>query len=178
MNKSEKKDIYEIIKTRRSVRSFRDKPVDEESLKRILEAGRLAPSAHNAQEYKFVVVQDIEKRKALAKAASEQRFIAEAPVIIVAVSLNPKHLMSSGVPAYAADLAIAIDHMTLAAVQEELGTCWIGAFNQDEVKRILNIPAQYKVAALLPLGTPYDEPGVKSRKSLKELVCYENFSDK
>lgn len=170
-------DVYEVIKMRRSVRSYRDKPVDEESLKKILEAGRLAPSAHNAQEYKFVIVQDTGKRKALAKTASEQRFIAEAPVIIAAVSLNPKHLMSSGVPAYAVDLAIVLDHMTLAAVEEELGTCWIGAFNQEEVKRILSIPKNYKVVALLTLGTPYDEPGVKSRKNIKDLVCYEEFSE-
>jgi len=171
-------NIYETIEKRRSVRSYRsDEPVSEESLKKILEAGRLAPSAHNAQEYKFVVVKSADTRKKLAKASSEQRFIAEAPIIIVAVSLNPEHLMSSGVPAYAVDVAIAIDHMTLAAVEEGLGTCWIGAFNQEEVKRILNIPEKYKVVVLLPLGVPYEEPGVKSRKSLKELVCDENFSE-
>jgi len=178
MNNVEKKDIYEIIERRRSVRSFRtNKPVPEDSLKKILGAARLAPSAHNAQEYKFIVVRDEETRKELARAASDQRFIAEAPVIIVGVSLNPEYLLSSGVPAYAVDVAIAIDHMTLAAVEEGLGTCWIGAFNQEEVKKILNIPPQYKVVALLPLGTPYDEPGVKTRKSLKELVCYDKFSD-
>lgn len=170
-------NIYEAIEKRRSVRAYQDEPVPEESLKKILEAGRLAPSAHNAQEYKFVVVKDAQKRKQLAKAASDQRFIAEAPVIIGAVSLNPEHLMSSGVPAYGVDLGIALDHMTLAAVEEGLGTCWIGAFSQDEVKKILKIPESYKVVALLPLGVPYDRPGVKSRKSLKELVCYEEFSE-
>ena len=170
-------NIYEAIEKRRSVRSYRPDPVTEESLKKILEAGRLAPSAHNSQDYKFVVVKDKSKRKKLALAASEQRFILEAPVIIVAVSLNPEHMMDSGVPAYAMDLAVAVDHMTLAAVEEGLGTCWIGAFSQEEIKRILNIPEKYKVAALLPLGVPYDEPGIKSRKKLKELVCYEQFSE-
>ena len=171
-------NIYEAIKKRRSVRDYRpDEPVSEESLKKILEAARLAPSAHNSQEYKFIVVEDRQKRKDLAKAASDQRFIAQAPVIIVAVSLNPEHIMAGGVPAYAVDVAIAVDHMTLAAVEEGLGTCWVGAFDQGEVKRILGIPEQYKVVVLLPLGVPYDEPGVKSRKGLKELVCYENFSE-
>lgn len=170
-------DIYEVIKTRRSVRSFRDVPVPEENLKRILEAARLAPSAHNTQEYKFIIVKDAGKRKALARAASEQRFIHGAPIIIVAVSLNPEHLMSSGVPAYPMDLAIALDHITLAAVQEDLGTCWVGAFSQEEVKKILNIPEKCRVVALMPLGTPYDIPSVKTRKSLKELVCYEEFSE-
>ena len=171
-------DIYEAIEKRRSVREFReDEPVTEDSLKKILEAGRMAPSAHNAQEYKFVVVKNGPKRKELAKAASDQRFIAKAPVIIAAVSLNPEHLLSSGVPAYALDLAIALDHMTLAAVEEGLGTCWIGAFSQEEVKQVLDIPEKYKVVALLPLGVSYDEPGVKSRKKLKELVCDEDFSE-
>ena len=122
-------------------------------------------------------MRNAQKRKALAKAASGQRFIATAPIIIVGVSLNPDYVMSSGVPAYAMDVAIAIDHMTLAAVEEGLGTCWIGSFNQEEVKKILNIPEQYKVVALFPLGIPYDEPGIKSRKKLKELVCYEEFSE-
>ena len=170
-------DIYEAIKTRRSVRSYRDKEVDQATLDKILEAGRLAPSAHNSQDYKFVVVRDAGKRKALAKAASEQRFIAEAPLIIAAVSLKPESLMDCGVPAYAVDLAIAFDHITLAAAAEGLGTCWIGSFSQEEVKDILEVPEQYKVVALLSLGTPYDEPGVKSRKTLKDLVRYENFSE-
>lgn len=170
-------DIYETIKTRRSVRSYRDNPVPEEALKKILGAARLAPSAHNAQEYKFVVVQDLEKRKAIVKAASEQKFINEAPVIIAGVSLNPTHIMGNDVPAYAVDLAIALDHITLAAVEEGLGTCWIGAFSQEEVRRILGIPEKYKIVALLTLGTAYDDPGIKSRKNLKELVCYEDFSE-
>jgi len=122
-------------------------------------------------------VKDAKKRKELAEAASGQKFIAQAPVIIIAVSLNPGHLMGSEVPAYAMDLAIALDYMTLVAVEEGLGTCWIGAFSQEKVKKVLNIPDTYKVAALLPLGIPDDEPGVKSRKKTEELVCYEEFSE-
>ncbi len=170
-------NIYETIKTRRSVRSYRENPISEETLKKILEAARLAPSAHNAQDYKLIIVQDAEKRKAITNAASEQQFITEAPVVIVGVSLKPNHIMSNDVPAYAVDLAIVLDHITLAAVEEGLGTCWICAFSQEEVRQILNIPEKYKVVALLTLGTPYDDPGVKSRKKLKELVCYENFSE-
>ncbi len=169
-------DIYEAIQKRGSIRSYRDDPVSEEKLKKILNAGRMAPSAHNSQDYKFIVVKDVQRRKMLSRTASGQKFIAEAPVIIAAVSLNPEHLMGSGIPVYLVDIAIAIDHMTLAAVEEGLGTCWIGAFSQEEVKKNLNIPKEYKVVILLPLGVPYEEPGVKSRKSLKELVCYEKFS--
>src|SRR3989344_5384637 len=113
-------DIYETIKTRRSVRSYRDKPVDDPTLVKILEAARLAPSAHNSQEYKLVVVTDPEQKKAVSRACSGLKFINEAPVVIAAVALNPEYALESGFPVCAMDAAIALDHITLAAVQEEL----------------------------------------------------------
>jgi nitroreductase len=170
-----KMDVYEAIRTRRSVRAYQDKPVPEEVLNRILEAARLAPSAANRQQWKFIVVQDPELRKKLITAANNQQFVGQAPVVIVAVSLEPDRVMSCEVPAYAVDLAIAVDHMTLAATAEGLGTCWIGAFHQSEVKRVLNIPNQYKVVTLIPLGYPADSPRIKSRKPLEEIVCYDTF---
>lgn len=170
-------EVAEAIKRRRSVRAYKPDPVPEESLKRVLGAARLAPSAHNAQDRKFVVVKDAQKRKQLAEAANSQSFIGEAPVIIVAVALKPEYIMSCEVSAYVVDLAIAVDHMTLAAVEEGLGTCWIGAFSQKEVKRILKIPEKYKVVTLIPLGFPADTPKAKERKSLEEIVCYESFRE-
>jgi len=170
-------NIYETIEKRRSVRKFRGEEVPEEKLKKILEAAKMAPSASNAQDYKFVVVKDKEKREEIMKAAAHQKFVAEAPLIIVPVSTNPEHIMGCGIPAYPIDIAIAIDHMTLAAVEEGLGTCWVGAFDQEKVKKILNIPEKYKAVVLLPLGTPYGEPSVKSRKNLLELVRYDEFSE-
>ena len=168
-------EIFQAIKLRRSVRKYKVDEVPEDMLTKILEAARLAPSASNTQSWKFVVVKDKLKRKELAKAAHGQDFIAGAPVVIAAVSLNPESVMPCKVPTYAVDLAIAVDHMTLAAVEEGLGTCWIGAFSQDEVKQILNIPDNCKVVALMPIGFPADKPGVKMRKDLKEIVCYENY---
>ncbi len=170
-------ETFEAIKIRRSVRSYKPEPVSEEKLNKVLEAARLAPSAHNAQDYKFIVVKDPEQKKKLAVAAAGRDFVGEAPLVIAAVSLEPKNVMSCGVPTYAVDLAIAIDHMTLAAVAEGLGTCWIGAFSQEKVKEILEIPKEYKVVALLPLGFPADNPRQKTRKDLKELVCYEKFKE-
>lgn len=170
-------DVYEAIKTRRSVRAYQDKPIPEEVLNRILEAARLAPSAGNRQDWKFIVVKDPETRKAIATASRNQQFIAEAPVVIVAVSLNPDRIMSCEVPAYAVDLAIAVDHITLAATAEGLGTCWIGAFSQGEMKKILNVPDKYKIVTLTPLGYPADSPRPKVRKSLEEIVCYERFTE-
>ena len=149
----------------------------EEKLKRVLEAGRLAPSAHNYQAWKFVVVKEPERRKKLAEAANNQTFVGEAPVRIVAVALSPEYMIPCEVPVYAVDLAIAVDHMTLTATEEGLGTCWIGAFSQKEVRRILGIPSQYKVVALLPLGFPADLPKPKIRKKLEEIVRYETFSE-
>lgn len=170
-------DVAEAIKKRRSVRAYKPDPIPEEKLRKVLEAARLAPSAHNAQEWKFIVVKDETKRKKLAEAALGQSFVAEAPVVIAAISLNPKHDMASDIPAYAIDLAIAVDHMTLQATEENLGCCWVGAFWQEKVKEILEIPKDYKVVILLPLGFSADQPGPKIRKNLEEIVCYEKFKE-
>ena len=170
-------ELKEAIKKRQSIRDYQDKPVPEEKLTRVLEAARLAPSANNMQPWKFVVVTDSKRRQELARAANRQTFVGQAPVVIAAVATNPESIMSSGIPRYAVDLAIAVDHMTLAAVDEGLGTCWIGAFSQQRVKEILNIPDRYRVVALLPLGFPAEETAMKLRKSLDEIVCYETFTE-
>lgn len=168
-------EVKDAIRERRSVRAYQSRAVPDDKLMNVLEAARLAPSAGNRQAWKFVVVKDAAKRKAIARAAASQYFVGEAPVVIAAVALQPDRIMSCGVPSYAVDLAIAVDHMTLVAVDEGLGTCWIGAFSQQEVRQILNIPEQYKVVALLPLGFPADSPGPKLRKSLEEIVSYDTF---
>lgn len=124
-----------------------------------------------------MVAKDPKIRKELMKACAELNFVEEAPIVIAAVSLNPEYTMESGIPAYPLDLAVALDHLTLVAASEELGTCWVCSFSQEEVQRILNIPVQYKVVALMTLGYPADEPGVKSRKKLKDLVSYDTFSE-
>ena len=170
-------NVLDAIRERRSVRAYKPQAVPDESLTRVLEAARLAPSANNRQDYMFVVVKDATKREKLVNAAGDQGFVGEAPVVIVAVSLNPERIMSCEVPAYAVDLAIAVDHMTLAAVEEGLGTCWIGAFSQKKVKEILGIPDERKVLTVLPLGYPDDMPRIKIRKSINELVCLDTFSE-
>ena len=169
-------NVYEAIKERRSVRAYQNKPVPEDVLTRILDSGRMAPSGGNRQPWKFVVVKDSQTRKKLAQAANNQHFVGEAPVIIAAVGLNPDKIMSCGIPADPVDVAIAIDHMTLAAVEEGLGTCWIGAFSQEKVCEILQVPSTFKVIELLTLGYPADSPHPKVRRSLEEIVCQEKFS--
>ena len=169
-------DALELIKTRRSVRSYQDRSIPEDLLERLLEAARWAPSARNLQPWKLVVVRDEQRRKALAEAAHGQRFVEKAPVILAAVAVDPERMMSCEVPAYAVDTAIAVDHLTLAAADEGLGTCWICAFEQDRVRQILNVPDSCKVVALLPVGYPADAPpSHRSRKPIEELICYEQF---
>ena len=169
--------VIDAIRKRRSIRSFLDKPIPKEKLEKILDAGRLAPSANNKQPWKFVVVLDQEIRKKLADASKYQEFVGEAPAVITAIALNPDYVMSCGVPGYACDISIALDHMMLAAVEEGLGTCWIGAFYQETVKRLLDIPEKYKVAALLPIGFPAESPEPACRKSLEQVICYEHFTE-
>jgi nitroreductase len=169
-------DIYQIIAKRRSVRAYQDKAIPEQVLQRLLNAARMAPSARNLQPWKFVVVKDPRLRADLAVAANGQGFVGEAPVVIVAVGLEPDRMMGCGVPPYAVDIAIAVDHITLAAAAEGLGTCWIGAYSQEEVRRILGIPDAHKVVVLLPVGYPADAPEEKQRKPLEAIVCENRFA--
>ena len=168
-------ELMQVIVKRQSIRDYEERPVPEEKLLKVLEAARMAPSASNRQPYKFIVVRDSRRRQELARAAGGQAHIARAPVVIAAVSTMPDYVMRCGVPAYAVDLAIAVDHMTLAAADEGLGTCWIGAFSQEEVKEILKVPKNCRVVTILPLGYPRGSGMPKVRKSLDEIVCYESF---
>ena len=169
-------DVSEAIRLRKSVRSFDPREVEEEKLQRILEAARLAPSATNGQEWRFVIVREEGTRKELAVAAANQAFVGEAPILLVCCAETDHRRMSCGLECFPIDVAIAIDHITLAAVEEDLGTCWIGAFDAKEVKRILGIPDEIEVVELLPLGYPQD-PSLKNknRLPLAEIIHYERW---
>jgi len=158
-------NVVEAIKKRASVRSYLDKPIEDEKLNAVLEAGRLAPSASNRQEWRFVIVRDGEVRRKLGEAANGQSFVGEAPVVIVACAVTDGHVMSCGQPCYPIDVAIALDHISLAAVEYDLGTCWIGAFNEGKVKEILGIPEEVRVVELMPIGYPATQ-AVKEKNRL------------
>lgn len=170
-------EVSEAIKARRSVRAYQDRPVGEKELERVLEAARLAPSASNRQEWKFVVVRDKRLRQQLADTAHGQDFVGQAPVVIVACAVEHDHVMSCGHPSHLVDVSIAIDHITLAARELGLGTCWIGAFDQAQVRKILGIPASVQVIELLPLGYPASWPEARPRKRLAEIVCYDRWQN-
>jgi len=125
-------DVMDAIKQRESVRSYKNTPVEDNKIQLLLEAARLAPSASNRQEWRFVVVKDKKTRQKLMEAASNQDFVAEAPVVIAACAQTDNHVMKCGQPCYPIDIAIAVDHITLKAVEEGLGTCWESCINGVE----------------------------------------------
>lgn len=167
--------ILPQIQKRYSVRSYQQKKVEKAKLLAVLEAARLAPSAKNFQEWRFVVVQDQAIRQKLMVAANNQAFVGQAPVVIACCATNAEYKMRCGQLSHPIDLAIAIDHMTLQAVEEGLGTCWVGSFYEDQVKAILGIPAEIRVVELLTLGYPKDIPHPKNRLPLDKIACYEKW---
>ncbi len=168
-------EVFTAISRRSSVRAYKNTDVEEDKLRKVLEAARLSPSASNRQEWKFVVVKNRETRKNLARAAFGQSFIGEAPVVIVACGTDAKSVMGCGQPTHTVDVSIACAFMILQAYELGLGTCWIGAFKEDEVKKILKIPKQVRVVAMTPLGYPDEPASPKDRKTLDQIVCYETY---
>lgn len=166
-------EVLEVIKKRRSIRRYKRVEIEEEKLRKILEAARLAPSARNLQPWHFVVVKDPKLKEELAKAAAHQMFIADAAVIIVALS-NPQVSPRW----HDKDTMIAIEHMVLEATELGLGTCWIGAFDENKVKEIIGAPDYYKVVALLPIGVPDESPPPRPRKTIEEIVSLNKFGNK
>jgi len=169
--------VYDAIKWRRSVRAYDEREVEEWKLRRVLDAGRLAPSGRNRQIWRFVVVRDAERRRRLMEACRGQRFVAEAPVVIAAVANETHHKTGSGAPAHPIDIAISVDHMVLAATELGLGTCWIASFDHDAVADILAIPQDKEIVVLFALGYPRDGWAVRQpqRLPLDEIVYEEEW---
>jgi len=165
--------VLEVVRKRRSIRRYRTEPVASEDLKKMLEAARLAPSAGNRQPWYFIVVRDAEIKRKLAEAAAHQMFIADADVIVVGVS-DPRRSPRW----HDRDLMIAMEHLILEATELGYGTCWIGAFNEDRVKEILEIPEEYRVVALTPVGVPDESPPPRPRRSLEEIVFQDKWGSK
>ena len=149
-------DVLEAIKLRRSVRSYDSRPIPPAVLEHMRQALRYAPSACNFQPWRFIFVTDAELRKQVARASNDQLWMADAPLTIVACGrLDQAHKRMRGHDSSVeVDVAIAVDHLTLAAVAEGLGTCWIGAFDEEKVKHILGIPPDVKLVTMTPLGYP------------------------
>jgi nitroreductase len=168
--------VIEEIVSRRSIRTYRPQPVESEKLDRILEAGRLAPTARNSQDWRILIVSDHEIKNALIDRASpRQAFLKQAPIILAACALNPDYIMRCGHPAYLIDLAIVLEHIALQAVREGLGTCWIGSFDEAGAKSVLKVPAAVRIVELMSLGYYDSLPDARERKPVKELYRWETW---
>jgi len=172
-------DVLEVIYTRRSIRRYRDIPVEWDKVGKILEAGRAAPSAGNLQGWKFVVITDPVKIKLLAEAALQQYWMASAKVHIIVVAQFEKARRFYGVRGerlYAIqDCAAACQNMLLAAHYLGLGACWIGAFDEDGVKRTVGIPEEARPQAIITIGYPDEEPPVPTKYKLEQVVMVERW---
>lgn len=161
-------DVFDTIKDRRSIRTYKDERIPKDKLDKLMEAARLAPSAANRQIWKFIVVENEQIKRQLATACNKQAFVGTASHVVAGIG-DPSQKW------HQVDLAIALEHIVLEAVELGLGTCWIGAFNEDEVKRILKIPQDKKVVALLTVGVPAESPDARQRKALEEIVSYNEY---
>lgn len=168
--------VIEEIVNRRSVRAYNKKPVAEDSLARILEAGRLAPTARNGQDWRILIIGDPEiKNTLIDQASAKQIFLKQAPIILAACALNPDYIMRCGHPAYLIDLAIVLEHIALQAVREGLGTCWIGSFDEAKAKRVLNVPDTVRIVELMSMGHYDSLPAARERKPVSDLYKWETW---
>jgi len=165
--------LLDLIRARQSVRGYKPDAVEEEKLSLVIEAGRLAPSAMNQQDWKFVIVREKELIEKLMHACYEQRFVGEAPVFL-ALCTDNHGTMRCGQPAGTIDCSIALSFMMLQAAELGLGTCWLGSFRENAVREILKIPDSYSVVATTPLGYPTVVGVEKGRKPLEEVVAYDD----
>lgn len=168
-------EVFEAIQKRYSCRSWQDRAIEPEKLKRVLNAARLAPSARNFQDWRFVVVQDQALRTQLIEAANNQEFVGKAPVLIVACS-NSDYVMRCGQAIAPIDISIALEHIALQATAEGLATCWIGSFFPEKVRPILGIPEDIEIIELMPIGYPADECAGKNRQPLDKIAAWDKWT--
>ncbi len=169
--------LMDIIESRKSIRSYKPQEVEDEKLDYILQAFRKAPSAKNIQPWKLVVVKNKKIINDLTIACNNQTFLSEAPILIAACAREEEAygVMGGYMNSYPIDIALAFEHLILAATEKGLGTCWIGAFKEKLVKDILSIPENIRAVALTPVGYPAREGGNRGRKPLSEIVSYNKY---
>lgn len=172
-------DVFEAIKGRRSIRAFLETDVPYEMVEKLIEAARWAPSAGNIQPWEFIIVRNPETKRRLVEAALGQSFIEEAPVVIVVCADEERSARGYGIRGRTLyciqDTAAAIQNIHLAAHALGLGTCWVGAFREEEARKILEIPDGVRPVAIIPVGYPAESPSPRSRRPLKQIIHYEKF---
>jgi len=170
-------DFSELAMKRYSVRSYKPDAVEDYQLHKVLEAARLAPTAANRQPFQLIVIHTRGRETELRRIYDRPWFL-QAPILICACGMPANAWVRRDGKNYCdVDVAIVVDHLTLAAADLGLGTCWIGAFDPVEARAILNLPEEVVPLAFTPLGYPDDQPVPKERKSMAELVRYERWSE-
>ena len=175
-------DLFEAIGKRRSIRTYTKEDVSEETVEKLIDAARWAPSAGNIQPWEFIIIRNGETKRKLSAAALGQTSIEEAPVVVV-VCANQKRSARGygqrGSTLYCLqDTATATQNLLLAAYALGLGTCWIGAFKEEEARQVLNLPMDVRPVAIIPVGHSAENPMAPSRRPLTEIIHYENFKVK
>ena len=168
-------DFSELCKSRYSVRAYKPDPVEDETLQQVLEAARLAPTAANRQPIQFIVIHS-QGREAELRRIYHRAWFTQAPLILCACAIPAEGWVRVDGKVYTdVDVAIAMDHLILAATDLGLGTCWIAAFDPAAAREVLGLPEGVEPIAFTPLGYPADQPSAKDRRPLSELVRYERW---
>lgn len=168
-------DFFELCKSRYSVRAYKPDPVADETLQQVLEAARLAPTAANRQPIQFIVIHP-EGREAELQRIYEQDWFIQAPLILCVCAIPAEGWVRMDGKVYTdVDVAIAMDHLILAATGLGLGTCWIANFDPAAAREVLGLPEGVEPIVFTPLGYPADQPSAKERKPLSDLVRYERW---
>lgn len=166
-------EFLELTKKRYSVRAYKSTPVEYDKLEEVLEAARMAPTAANRQPFQLIIIPTKGRESELLRIYNKPWFV-EAPVVICACGITSESWVRQDGKNYCGvDVAIAMDHLILAAADLGLGTCWVGAFNPEEARKVLKIPDELEPIAFTPLGYPDDQPGDKIRKPIEEIIRYD-----
>ena len=172
-------NVHEAIENRRSVRDYDPRPIPEETTQKLLNALRYSPSACNFQPRRFVLITDSEQRGRIVNACNNQTWMLNAPLIVAGCGLPKKayETMAGHYNTAQIDVSIALDHLTLAAAAEGLGTCWIGAFFEDAVKDILSVPDEATVVALMTIGYPKSPDLIRPVQDARRKAAEEVFGN-
>jgi len=166
-------EFFDVVRERRSIRAFKKKEIEEDKIRKILEALNRAPSAGNRQAYEVILIKDNEKKKALAKATYGQDFITEAPIVLV-FCVNPQRSATRygkrGELYCHQDATIAASYAQLAVTALGLGSVWVGAYDDEEVCKIINAPKEMRPIAIIPIGYPDEKPLKTSRRKIEDIV--------
>jgi nitroreductase len=166
--------VFEAIKKRYSCRAYQDRPIEQEKLDKIFEAARQAPSAKNLQDWRFVVVTDKKRKQQVAECTNHGEGFGRAGAMIAACSIC-KDTMRCGQQIAPIDVSIALEHIALVATDLGLATCWIGSFDTEKVRQVLEIPKDIAIIELMALGYPADGRRQTTREPTKNIVCFDKW---